>query len=237
MQIDEANISNLKGLWKKYGSKPLSSNSPNGLLANTHWPNRVWFDHTLADTSFENTDWLGAITPLNVFPVWNDSVRNQLDKDYWHCIFEQTAMYKILNDTETPLARPGFQIKEVKSEKEFQQWVAIASDAFGYEIDLSVIEKLAGDSDIKILLGIQNKQAVASGILFKTEGFIGIHQVGVLEAFQGQGIARYFMKSLLDICADWNGEFAVLQASQAGKPLYESLGFKDQFLIRNYQLR
>ncbi len=70
---------------------------------------------------------------------------------------------------------------------------------------------------------------------YKTGDTIGIHQVGVKPCFQGQGIARHLMAALLMRCQNWQAKRAVLQASSAGLPLYQSLGFNSQFIIKSYQ--
>lgn len=127
------------------------------------------------------------------------------------------------------------KLKQVKTTQDITLWIDIVSEAFGYSIDHVVIDKLSNEQDMQILMTHYNDQAIATAILYKTGDIIGIHQVGVKQDFQSKGFARVFMQEIIATCLLWQGKIIVLQASQAGKPLYESLGFKQQFLIKSYQ--
>jgi len=262
MHINKANINNLTGLWKKYGSQQIGKNKFPFLRINTHWPNRCWFDwkgisdktsrKTLQEHANDNRlfDELSESTVVSVWPIMSLVNKNELNDQFaqqlienslieknWVCGFKQMAMsLKLQNkSSHLPSTRPEFQVKTVCTLKEVKEWVDIGSEAFSYNIDRSVIEQLINDKDIQILLGIQNDQAVACALLYKTDDVIGLHQFGVKQAFQGQGIARYFMQEILAACIVWRGEYVVLQASLAGQPLYFSLGFEELFYIKNYQ--
>ncbi len=253
MHIDEANLVNLTGLWKKYGSRPMAGDIAPLLHANTRWPHRCWLDMNTGDVSntkpdfLNDTAWLDKMPESTVIPVWTmkgirehggvTPMEQMLIEKKWNCVFEQTAMCLALEDTieYSPTPRQGFEVNRVCMPEDIKKWVAIGSEAFAYTIDYPVIEKLFNDQDIKILLGWQDAQAVAAALLYKTGDVVGIHQVGVIRAFQGRGIARCFMQYIIEICAQWQCKHLVLQASQLGQPLYESLGFSAQFTIKNYQ--
>lgn len=53
-----------------------------------------------------------------------------------------------------------------------------------------------------------------------------IVNVYVYEAHRRQGLARHLMLTLLDWCAQEQIGLITLNASEAGRPLYESLGFE-----------
>lgn len=256
MHINEANLANLTGLWKKYGSSP-SSSLPL-VYSNLRWPYRAWVEWSgekLTTGMYNPAHDLACLVDLPdtaILPVWrisNDSelgattfldpqdIEKQLLKNNWRCSFKQLAMYLELQTTVSylPLPRQGFVMTRLSSLHDVKTWVDIGSDAFNYTIDRAVIDVLLGDDDIQLLLGWQDELPVCCALLFKTGEFIGIHQVGVKRGFQGQGIARYLMLYLLDKCIQWQGKYAVLQASHQGQSLYESLGFKAQFHIKNYQ--
>jgi len=258
MHIDKANITNLTGLWKKYGSRPINGGALPLQHANIHWPHRCWLDWSRGDIVYtmlghlNDTSWLKYVPKSAILPIWpmvsdNENgdaalfekllIEKQLQEKKWICTFEQTAMYMKLQEETAclSLTRPGFQVIPVRTSEDIKKWVDIGSEAFAYRIDLPVIENLFNDKDIQILLGWQDEQAVACALLYKTGDIIGIHQVGVKQTFQGQGIARCFMQAILAACTMWQGKYIVLQASQAGQPLYEKLGFTAQFTIKNYQ--
>lgn len=256
MHIDQANIFNLKSLWKKYGSQIHSVNNEtrklvqSNLHINTHWPYRCWFDGEITLNDFS---WLSTVPKTAIFPISltlddkNNSVEaaseleiieRHLQKDHWHCMFEQTAMFlSLANDANEYRVEPrtGFTVKAVVTPQDITMWLEIVSDAFGYCVERTVIEKLINEPDMQILMAYQHDQAIASAILYKTGGIIGLHQVGVKKNYQGKGFARSFMKELIEACHLWQGKNIVLQASSSGKPLYEKLGFKAQFSIKNYQ--
>lgn len=261
MHMGRANLSNLIGLWSKYGAKKISGDASPTWYANTRWPYRVWFDWgctpqiSCEQTQISHSDIgcvIDALPREAIVPVWpminervgtrrcgehDTPIEQRLVERGWGLGFKQTAMYLPLSEASSPHPTDpiGFGMRRVRTAKEVGTWVEIGSQAFGYAIDGHVIESLLGDSDIQVLLGIQNGQALAGGLLYKTGEVIAVHQLGVRQACQGQGIARRFIRCMLAECVRWQGKYVVLQASQAGKPLYDQLGFHDQFVINNYQ--
>jgi ribosomal protein S18 acetylase RimI-like enzyme len=260
MHIDEANLSNLTKLWHQYGSQLVKADTLPILIANIGWPRRCWIDsmvrsdddsnHHLGNVN--NNQWVKNIPGSATFSLWptlssNNNlplskcgmqvIEQSLLDQHWHCAFEQTAMYLTLSgDAKHVLqTRTGFKVRAVDTFEDIKVWVDISSDAFANQIDLRVIQQLINLDDIQLLLGWENNQAVASGLLYKTGDIIGVHQVGVKQAFQGKGLAKCLMLDIIAACAQWQGKYVVLQASQAGKPLYEKLGFKSQFLIKNFK--
>jgi hypothetical protein len=43
------------------------------------------------------------------------------------------------------------------------------------------------------------------------------------------------MRFLIQCAEQWQADYVVLQASEAGRPVYQKLGFVDQFLITYLQ--
>ncbi|MGY6275187.1 GNAT family N-acetyltransferase [Methylomonas sp. MgM2] len=258
MHIDEANLKNLTGLWKKYGFDVLKDQVGAAMLINTRWPHRCWYESSavINDQKASNGDGLLAeIPPTAIIPIWSfvssrpinllpfqaehDFLEKALIAQKWTCHFEQTAMFLELPDEMAiaPSVNPEFRIRMVSANEELALWVNVCEDAFDYDIEALVLEPLIGDKDIRIMLGDIDDQAVAAALLYKTDHTIGIHQVGVRKAFQGKGLASRLMHEILGICIQWGGKNAVLQASQAGISLYHRLGFNSQFIIKNYRRR
>ena len=262
MHIDEANLHNLTQLWHKYGSKPVNVARLPLLQTNTQWPHRCWIDwRAQQDQGLEQlqgliTDslWEENLPKSTVFSLLpgmsvsnantmhaskygQHNIEKMLIDNHWYCAFEQTAMYLPLHDEtkHSPQTRPGFKVKPAVTLNDIKDWIDISSKAFGYSIDLSVIQPLVNDTDIQLLIGWENDQAIAGGLLYKTDDIIGVHQIGVKPAFQGKGFAKSFMLDVIAACEQWQGKYVVLQASQTGKPLYDSLEFKSQFLIKNFK--
>lgn len=258
MHIDVANLSNLIGLWQKYGASASDIAGPVSLTINRGWPHRCWFEMRALDQSnksleqFVEAGWVANIPDSSVVPVWkinngrdcnrlsaadHQYIEEQLMANGYSCTFEQTAMYLSLQEGRncSVTARKGFQVSPVLTPEDIKQWVEVGSEAFNYSIDAQVIANVVADKDLQILLAWQDKQAVAAALLYKTGEVIGVHQVGVKQAFQGQGIAFCMMQHIVSACASWQGKAVVLQASKVGRPLYEKLGFNPQFNIKNYQ--
>lgn len=262
MNIDQANIANLTGLWKKYGAENLTlprKSKVTEVTANSQWPHRLWQAASIEDSRLNSVDeltrWL-ELTPSSYLsnatvPVWPFALEDkpdvnaletsmfeqQLNQLGWQCAFEQTAMYLPLREIDTKrfAQKEDFSVQQVQSSQQLAAWVSIASEAFGYSIDQQVFEKLIDDPSIQILLGMSADEPVATALLYQDDVVIGLHQMGVGKAFQGKGFAKSMMHELILFCVDREVESLVLQASQAGKPLYDSLGFLGQFGIKNYR--
>lgn len=261
MHIDEANLNNLTGLWKKYGFDVLKDRIGPTMLINPRWPYRCWYESpAFVDDQRDNP--LPAIDydvllsgipqatiipicsfvssrPINLLPFQaeHDLLEQALIAQKWTCHFEQTAMFLELPDKTAiaPSVNAEFRIRIITSYEELALWVGVCEDAFGYEIEPLVLGPLINDKDIRIILGDLNGQAVAAALLYKTGNTIGIHQVGVRKTFQGKRIASCLMNEILALCVQWGGKNAVLQASEAGLSLYRRLGFNNRFVIKNYR--
>lgn len=237
MQLDDANIKNLTGLWKVYGATPIHHADTSGCLVNTHWPHRCWLPGPLPNT----TTWLHEVPARAILSVWNPTARAALETPLqqarWFCAFEQTAMVLALSSNQQDKAEnpSPIHVVPVTTAEDVREWVSIGSEAFAYFIDQPVIEGLLGNQDVRILLALEADQAVACALLYKTDEVIGIHQVAVRPDCQGKGIAKRLLQTLITIGKQWQGKWMVLQASDAGIPLYESVGFERQFVIKNYR--
>jgi GNAT superfamily N-acetyltransferase len=254
MDFKRANLSNLTSLWDKYGWQLANQSATGHIKANNHWPFRCWLDNALHQFPIANPDslsWLAHVpksavlafgineyeTPNNFEETALQYNEEQLLQKGWTFSFKQMAMYLDIHGRTLPQIRDrqGFQIKLVTTQADLKRWVQVASEAFNYKIDGRSIERICHVNNIKLLMGWQGEHAVATGLLYKTGDVIGIHQMGIKPEYQGQGIAKHFMQELLVKCVSWQGKVVVLQASEAGRPLYENLGFSPQFTIRNYR--
>lgn len=239
MHLDAANIKNLTDLWKMYGAMPIHHKETVGCLVNTHWPHRCWLPGPLPRTA----TWLDDVPARAIVSIWDPATHTVLEtplqQAQWICAFEQTAMGLALPEEpqgESEVSA-SIQVVPVTTAEDVREWVSIGSEAFAYFIDQPVIEGLLNKEDVRILLAMESNQAVACALLYKTDDVIGIHQVAVRPDCQGKGIAKQLLKTLIAIGQQWQGRWMVLQASDAGIPLYESVGFERQFVIKNYRKR
>lgn len=127
------------------------------------------------------------------------------------------------------------KIKLVKNKNNILIWTKIASVSFGQEIDEDIIRKIAEDKNIYLLLGYKKDIGVATALLYANSDVMGVHLVGVLKEYRGQGIAENLMKRAINFSKEKNIDVMVLQASILGLGIYKKLGFIKSFILRNYQ--
>ena len=260
-QLNRENLVNLISLWQCYGAKQLHTIKQYRLKQNHDWPHRVWFDnpqdaaHSPSEpiSNHQLHSLLSQLRPGSIFPTWPASIIKERDanaqatqqtinqylskhSEHWTLNFQQTAMYLPLHhEIKLPEPNIALSISRISTSEDIAHWVEIGSKAFGYQINFQVIQQLSLNFDIHLLLARLDQKPVACGLLYQTGKIIGIHQVGMAPEFQGQGLAKAFMMDMIKSCLELGGDYAVLQASTAGKPLYQKLGFSEQFVIDNYQ--
>ncbi|MCW8093189.1 GNAT family N-acetyltransferase [Alteromonas sp. ASW11-130] len=256
MHIDDANLLNLTRLWKRYGAKSVYMPSAEGFYLNNSWPFRAWYEDQDDTARFHlphavhYSEWLTMLPASAVIPLWSprtqkqigafDKLAKQLLLRDWSCSTKQVAMYLDIHQQQKERsklhsAQSSFQMTVVTCQADVKRWIDIASNAFAYAIAPEVIDALPNDKDMTLLLGWLDGQAVATVLLFKTGETIGVHQMGVKQNAQGKGIAKQVMHTVIQTCSAWQAKYIVLQASKAGLPLYEKLGFKHQFPIQLYK--
>jgi GNAT superfamily N-acetyltransferase len=252
MHIDSANLNNLTQLWQRYGARSLYEDDQLQLRKNISWPNRVWADMAMpvSETSLEITAKKAPDTVI--FPLWPAMTEDgsaapqetvdalvQQSRD-WQPAVQHMAMAlqldKQLQVNSQIVARYPIHIKCISGDTDIATWVATGSKAFGYTIDEKVIVPLLACEDTQVFLAYnEDSQPVATGLLFKTGDVVGIHQIGVPADHQGKGYATQMMRFLIQYAEKWQADYVVLQASEAGRLVYQKLGFVDQFLITYLQ--
>ena len=240
-ELNRLNIDNLTSLWRKMGINQDSEWNKNGLTVSATWPNRFWFNWNA------NIQQITSIVPglhqlpaAAVVPVWTGAGKaaTQLEvflkDECFQVLFSQLAMYLDLQTQSIP-ELPALDIIAVHLTADIETWVATASAAFGYSIDVAVIAALVDVPEVKLLLLRDKGRAVASALMYQTGDIMGVHLVGVPNEYRGRGFARRIMQYVIKLSIERGAKYLTLQASAAGKPLYLQLGFESQFTIRNYK--
>ena len=83
-------------------------------------------------------------------------------------------------------------------------------------------------------LGLLNGKPVAASFLFLHEGVAGIYFVVTMQKARGRGIGTAMTREALLLAKKVGYDFAVIQASKMGLPIYERMGFKEYCKIRKY---
>ena len=113
-------------------------------------------------------------------------------------------------------------------------WAELYPKAFGYRISEEIIEKSCGS--IEFYLASKHGEPVGTLIVYQTGDIVGIHGIGVSPEMRRQGFAEEIMKFAINRAIDLKASYATLQASAMGRGLYDKLGFKEDFTIKNYIL-
>lgn len=240
-QLIQNNIENLTNLFKVMGAKQEEISNNKKLHLSDSWPNRLWmpYDYNKDDLQEAiNTD--SKKEKSYILSLWErdkelfqESIKELESKEY-KVLFKQIGMYLDLNATNVE-ENNDLEIKIANTKEEIKLWTKIASESFGYEIDVNIIEKIAEDENTYLLLAYKNGVAVATTLLFENSSVMGVHLVGVPKEHRAQGIAENIMKRAITLSKEKKINIMVLQASLLGLGIYQRLGFKQNFMLRNYQ--
>ena len=80
----------------------------------------------------------------------------------------------------------------------------------------------------------ENEALIGTTLLYTRNGNAGLHEVSVLQEYRRRGIAAVLVRHALQQAASDGAAFATLQASPLGKPLYETLGFREVSRIQTW---
>ena len=242
MNIDQSNISNLTSLWRQVvkndGQFVPGKDYDYSLHTQSDWPNRLWFhgditsDLLVAASRHTKTIW-----PF-IIPYW-DIYNNPDSHDiFLDCGYQlktrQYGMYLELNtDLQDDVSDIHFE--KVSSSDQAILWSGIFSSAFGYHINEQL---LITKNNIDVLLIYASGKPIGTMMLHSSEPHMtGIHSMGILPDMQQSGYGGKIMKKVLYEIQSNGFRWVTLQASEAGLGLYQKLGFRQQFLMRNYTLK
>ena len=247
------NHSNLLALWHLYGAAKLTPEATS-IWHNVSWPYRCWVENPEELNKTLDNVWsrkclsekLIGISPDATFSLfqreetaWNSTNTKlasiMIDSGFQHT-FSQMAMYLPLTQWSHRHIDTHLDIRKITNETHINEWVDIGSNAFEYTIDSAVIAAASNSKGVSCLIANYKGKPVATALLFQSGNTMGIHQIAVKPDLQGKGIARQLMTDLMSYCQELGLEAVFLQASEAGKPLYDSLGFLNLFEIHNYQI-
>lgn len=241
-ELIQRNINNLTQVWEAMTipHTPIIEKEDYklSLIEGSNLPNRAWFELNATPQPEQLNEIYQSAqshkTPL-IIPFWNtisNETRAQLQKHGWQTMFHQTAMAMSLDKTiEKPSQRFSFELVDTKEKAAL--CATTGSKAFGYTISPEVFEKSYDDQHLEYWNIFEGDTPVGTGILATFEDVAGIHLIGVAPEFRRRGIAKEMMLFILNRAQDLGLKYSTLQASAAGQPLYEKLGYETQFVIEN----
>lgn len=242
MNVIESNISNLKSLWKS-ATQPFNTYNEDEHLGfcfvpNSQWPNKIWLKKSY-DLNILNEIKLLLKSEMEglKFSYFDTdfSEQNQIIFDYQG--FEESSIQfgMSLELREKLKLSTKLNLKLVTSHHDSQQWSQSFQKAFGYKISNETLEKTY--HTINYYLIYHNDDLVGTVICHVTQATIGIHSLGILPNMRGKGYATQIMYNVLNTGIEQDCKIATLQASNMAKSMYEKMGFRTEFIMRNYKLK
>lgn len=124
---------------------------------------------------------------------------------------------------------PGFEIRRVTDEAGVEDHRAVVTDGFGVIRAVAVGTtgfELLHTPACAIYVGYADGQPVTSGMGWRTGRAIGVYSIATVPAARRRGYGEAMTARVVADGVAAGCDVAVLQASEAGRPIYERLGFR-----------
>jgi len=148
-------------------------------------------------------------------------------------------MARNLTDFEPGKLPAGFEIRPVENMASLGVCAETFARGFGTDNEsvgwLRTLVMGYGISNTRRwFLGYFDGKPAATSLLVLHKGLAGIYCVATLQEARGRGIGNALTAEPMLIAKDLGYDFAVLQSSKMGLPVYERLGFREYCKIRAY---
>lgn len=241
MDIIKSNIYNLTHLWKTVSNTFQSYFEADEYsycyITNSQWPNRIWVNSELNKSVLKRISKViennNADIKFSYFERNSPSDLNLISDFQFTENSIQYGMSTILENKYEISNRIKF--KKVEHKNEIREWCNAFENSFNYKISEVTLQQNINKTDFFLIYSEGN---IAGTILLHlTDDVAGIHALGIIPEMRAKGIAREAMKKILNISVERKARYAVLQASEMAKKMYENMGFKTQFTMHNFQLK
>ncbi|TCC42229.1 GNAT family N-acetyltransferase [Kribbella speibonae] len=140
-------------------------------------------------------------------------------------------------DLIAPRAVPGLSVTRVQDDEALAIWEATLGQGFGEgereaRWVASVYRKLGYDDPWQHYLGQLDGVPVATATVYLGAGVAGLYFVMTVPEARRRGIGAAITYDALRAAPT---EYAVLESSSAGRPVYESLGFREHCTVNLYE--
>ncbi|MAD88236.1 MAG: hypothetical protein CMK64_00910 [Pseudoalteromonas sp.] len=208
------NLQNLDAFWSAMAhSTELKSEQE--LKIHTSWPNKAWqadFGLDYSEKAHLLPEGKSRVTILKPAEHSSEQVKMSLQ-----------AMVLPLHEAHF---NGSSQVEVLTRPDDLPSWAQACSNAFGYSIAPEALLPLLSNPNATLFSYKVDGTIAGTAIAFQNDDVMGVHQVGVAPNFRGQGIAKTLMYHLVDFAKRQNTRLMTLQASKAGLPLYQQMGFK-----------
>ena len=153
---------------------------------------------------------------------------------------DEPAMVAALDDQALPRATDLVDVRVVDSASGLDAYRVALGDGFGEgpkEADwaAAVFASLGVAPPWRHLVGYVGDEPVATASVLVTGAAAGIYFVSTRPAHRGKGIGAQLTKRAMAEARALGARYAVLEASAAGQPVYERLGFGTLFTYRLFE--
>lgn len=133
----------------------------------------------------------------------------------------------------------GLEIREVDDEASLKVCATTFANGFGVGDDFvgwlhDLVIGYGFGHTRRWLIGFLKGKPVSTSLLVLHKGIAGIYCVATLQEARGMGLGTALTRESLLSAKEMGVDFAVLQSSRLGLPVYEKLGFKEYCKIRAY---
>jgi GNAT superfamily N-acetyltransferase len=156
-----------------------------------------------------------------------------------------TGMGLSLNQTMSKSEqRVGFDFKRVNSETELKEWIDVYVE--GYQKPISYKSALYNryrqiiitDQDhYHLYIGYFNNKPAVVGSLFVNNGIAGLYCITTAHNMRRKGLATNYLNSILQIASQQGASDCILHATEAGKHIYEKVGFISNSIFQVYAFK
>ncbi|MBN1380802.1 MAG: hypothetical protein JXA41_03905 [Deltaproteobacteria bacterium] len=128
--------------------------------------------------------------------------------------------------------RPDLVIKEVRNPKDLGHFQETAARGFSLPEGSGpfvITDQIMNWADCSMFVGYCEDQPVCTSMLIKTGPVAGVYWVSTIAGYRERGFGRAVTEWAVLEGKNKNCNFACLQASKMGKPIYEKIGFDNSY--------
>lgn len=234
MNLKQLNIFNLTQLWKITGQYNFTNSFEFSESLYGCWPNKTWLKQALNKTILQEIKgkWNHRQFSISSFNTFSAQELEILNAEGFKET-KQTGMSIKLDHFTNDSSLLSYQ--KVTCLDTAKAWSQVFETAFKYQISHQTV--FATMHLVDYYIAINNGTKVGTAMLFIDNNKVaGIHSMGIIPTERRKGYARKLLRTLLNKAKNQKASIAVLQASEAGKPLYLQEGFREDFIMQTFKI-
>lgn len=185
---------------------------------------------------------------VSEFTVW---LNTDVERELWHSRFDAAGyrydvgapgMAYLLNDLPPRALPPGFTVEKVRDSATLDLWCRTFFDGYElphawYDAFAALMHGLGFNLPMANYLGLIYGEPVTTSSIFYGAGVAGVQFVATLFAARRMGLGGHMTMLPLQDARALGCRAAILQSSDMGFSLYQSLGFRKVYDVDNYACR